>query len=106
MNIQELFKALEEKAGRLSLDPEMTARIAFDITGSEAAQWHGVVEGGKAALHEGPLEEADISVSADSRVALGLYEKTINPMLAFATGKIKVRGDAAKIGLVKSLFGK
>ncbi len=105
MNIQELFAKLQERAGRLDLDPNLTARVAFNIGGSEPAQWHGRVEGGKAVLYEGAApEEAEITVSAASEVAIGLFEKRINPLAAFMTGKVKVRGDGSKIGLIKSLL--
>jgi putative sterol carrier protein len=104
MNISELFAKLQEKAARVSLDPDLTALVAFDISGAEPAQWHGRVAGGKAVLYDGPTEGAEITVSAKSEVAIGVYEKTINPVMAFMTGKIKVRGDSAKIGLIKSLL--
>lgn len=105
MNIQELFAKLQEQAGALTLAPELAARVAFDISGAEPVKWHGIVEGGRAVLYEGPGEaEADITVSAKSEVAIGLFEKTINPVMAFMTGKVKVRGDASKIALIKSLF--
>lgn len=104
MNIHELFEKLQERAGRLSLAPDLAALVAFDISGAEPAQWHGRVGDGKAVLCDGPVEGAEITVSATSEVAIGIYEKKINPMLAFMTGKIKVRGDSAKIGLIKSLL--
>ncbi len=106
MNIAELFTKLQERAGHLSLDPNLTARVAFDITGSEPAQWHGRVEGGRAVLYEGAAAEgeAEITVSAASEVAIGLFEKRMNPLAAFMTGKVKVRGDGSKIGLIKSLL--
>ncbi|UQZ90318.1 hypothetical protein C4J81_14335 [Deltaproteobacteria bacterium Smac51] len=104
MTINELFHNLQERAGRLTLSPDLAAVIAFNITGSEPAQWHGRVEGGRAVLCDGQTDSADITVSAASEVAIGLFEKKINPMAAFMTGKIKVRGDKSKIGLIKTLL--
>lgn len=105
MNIGELFAKIQERAERLTLAPDLTAKIAFDISGSEPARWHGRVESGRAALFEGAGEETpDITVSAASETAIGLFEKRINPLAAFMTGKVKVRGDASKIGLIKSLL--
>ncbi len=106
MNIDELFQILEEKAGRLTLDPQLKATIFFDLTAPEPAQWHGRVEDGRASLSRGPAPEpADISVSASGENAIALYEKRLKPMMAFMTGKIKIKGDPTKIALVKSLLG-
>lgn len=105
MNIDELFTKLAERAARLTLAPDLAATVAFEIGGSEPARWHGRVSEGKAALFEGEGEEApDITVSAASEVAIGLFEKRLNPLAAFMTGKVKVRGDSSKIGLIKKLL--
>jgi putative sterol carrier protein len=105
MNIAELFTKIQERAARLTLAPDLTAKVAFDIGGAEPAQWHGRVEEGKAALFEGPGDETpDITVTATSEAAIALFEKRLNPLAAFMTGKVKVRGDSSKIGVIKKLI--
>ncbi|MDL2226618.1 SCP2 sterol-binding domain-containing protein [Deltaproteobacteria bacterium OttesenSCG-928-M10] len=105
MNINELFNILTEKAAELTLDPELSAIVLFNLTGSEPAKWSGRVHDGRVGLNQGePLDEPDITVTAESDTALAIYEKKLNPMMAFMTGKIKVKGDMSKVALIKGLL--
>lgn len=104
MNIGELFTHLQTQAARLTLDESLAATVSFNITGEEPAQWRGRVAGGRASLEEGPAENPDVTVTADGRTAIGLCEGAVNPLAAFMTGKVKVQGDPAMLGLVKGLL--
>ena len=105
MNISELFDILTDKAAELTLDSALSANILFNITGSEPATWSGRVHDGRAELHQGEtLDEPDITVTAESETALAIYEKKLNPLMAFMTGKIKVKGDMSKVALIKGLL--
>jgi len=105
VNINQLFEILAERSTELTLNSSLEAVILFDITGNEPVKWNGLIKNGAAALALGePLDEPDITVRAASETAIGVYEKTINPMMAFMTGKIKVSGDISKVSLIKSLL--
>jgi len=106
MNSSELFAALKELSSSSHLDPDLELSVFIDINGPDPAQWQGRASGGKVSLEEGQPQEPDITVSASSETALGLYNKTVNPMVAFMTGKIKVKGDLSKVALLKDLFNK
>jgi putative sterol carrier protein len=107
MNTAELFEILKEKAeaARPDLSAGFSAVGLVDLTGSDAAQWSLTAAEGRLALTQGaPAGQPDITVTLAAETAAGLYLKTINPMAAFLTGKIKVKGDPAKIALIKKLL--
>lgn len=105
MNISELFDILAGKAAGLTISPALSANVFFNITGSDPAAWSGRVYDGRANLYQGEsLDEPDITVTAESETALAIYEKRLNPMMAFMTGKIKVKGDMSKVALIKGLL--
>lgn len=104
MDIKELFDILQQKATALKLDPSLKGTVSISITGADPARWHGKVDEGRAFLEQGQLNDADLTVTVSSETALGLFQKTVNPMMAFMTGKIKLSGDVAKIGLLKNLL--
>lgn len=104
MSTKELFAILQEKLNRARLDPSFTASVLFDITAPDPARWHGRIEGGGAELLDGEPPAPDITITASSATVLGLFQKTVNPMMAFMTGKIKLKGDPGKVAALKGLL--
>ncbi|MDR3037808.1 MAG: SCP2 sterol-binding domain-containing protein [Candidatus Adiutrix sp.] len=107
MKTSELFEILKTKAeGAVpDLPPDFAAVAFFDLTGPDPAQWQATAANGRLSLAEGPPSaEPDLTVTLSSDTAVGLYQKTVNPLAAFMTGKVKVRGDAGKIALVRQLL--
>jgi len=107
MNTAELFEILKEKAeaARPDLPAGFSAVGLLDLTGPDAAQWSLSAAEGRLTLAPGaPAGQPDITVTLAAETAAGLYLKTINPMAAFLTGKIKVKGDPSMITLVKKLL--
>jgi len=103
----ELFEILKAKAeaAKPSLPACFSAVALVDLTGPDPAQWRLTAAEGRLTLAEGaPADQPDISVTLAAETAAGLYLKTINPLAAFFTGKVKVKGDPAKIALIKQLF--
>jgi putative sterol carrier protein len=109
MKTSELFEVLKEKAekARPDLSAGFRAVALVDLTGADPAQWSLSAAEGRLTLAEGtPSEQPDISVTLAAETAAGIYLKTINPLAAFLTGKIKVKGDPAKITMIKQLLSK
>ncbi|MDR1921636.1 MAG: SCP2 sterol-binding domain-containing protein [Candidatus Adiutrix sp.] len=104
MNSTELFDILQRKAATLKPEASLTATILFELTGDDGALWRGRVEGGRAELAAGAPADPDITVTAATETAVGLFQKTVNPVAAFMAGKIKVKGDVRLIGLIKDLL--
>lgn len=103
MNSSDLFLALKELAGQARLNPDLEALVYIEVTGDDPAQWQGRVAGGQLSLEEGEPAEPDLTISASSDTALKIYEKKMKLMAAFMTGKIKIKGDLAKIAMLKDL---
>jgi len=109
METSELFEILKTKAeeARPDLPAGFSAVAMVDLTGADPAQWRLSAAEGRLTLDAGaPAEPPDLSVTLAAETAAGIYLKTINPLAAFLTGKIKVKGDPAKISLIKQLLTK
>lgn len=106
MDTTELFNILQPKVAAAKLDPTLSGTVSISITGTDPAQWQGQAVNGRASLEQGELVGADLTVTASSETALGIFQKTVSPMMAFMTGKIKISGDMAKIALLKNLIFK
>jgi putative sterol carrier protein len=104
MGTEELFAILQDKLSRVRLDPDLSATVFFNITEPDPARWHGRLEGGRAVLLDGEPPAPDITVTASGATVLGLFQKTVSPMMAFMTGKIKLKGDPAKLAVLKGLL--
>lgn len=49
-------------------------------------------------------KETDTTVSMDESTFIGLADGSVNPMMAFMSGKIKVKGDMSVATKMQSLF--
>jgi len=104
MNSHDLFFTLSQLAGRANLSPDLDVVAFVELTGDDSALWQARVSGGRISLEEGRPAEPDLTVSASTDTAVKIFEKKINPMAAFMTGKIKVKGNLAKIAQFKQLI--
>lgn len=106
MTTCELFEALQDLSGKARLDPGLEITVNVNLTGSDPAQWIVRAGNGQLALDQGQAPEADVTVTAAGETAVGIFEKTVDPMKAFLTGKIKLKGDIGKIAMLKQLITK
>lgn len=104
MTSKELLSTLQELSVKAKVDPSWEARVLLELTGSDPAQWLGRIGGGQVKLDEGRPENPDLTITASSETAVAIYQKRLNPLMAFMTGKIKVKGDVAKMALLKGLL--
>ena len=65
------------------------AVIQYDI---DRPLWHEI-QGGEVRVHEGRAEAPDLVVAAKDAVLLDVFHGRANPMMAFMTGRLKVKGD-------------
>jgi putative sterol carrier protein len=96
MDIHELLRRVPD-----ACDPDaltsLEGTIQFEIS---RPVWHEVREG-TVRVHEGRTEAPTAVVEASDALLADLYAGRANPVLAFMTGKLKVKGD---VGLVKRLI--
>jgi putative sterol carrier protein len=61
---------------------------------------NGVVQ----SLTEESTPTADINVTIDSDILIGIMNKTINPMTAYQTGKLKAKGNLTDLLKLQKLL--
>jgi len=75
---------LAEKAG------DLEASVVLDV-GDEA--WSLLIKNGACRLQEGDLPNADLRLQASEKDLLRLFKGELNPMFAFTTRKLRLKGD-------------
>ena len=91
MTAREFFESLPGRP-----DPERLRGVRntyfFDVAG--AGRWLVAVDDGTVTVEESPESpNADVSFALSSETFEKLVDKRQNPMLAYATGKLKISGD-------------
>jgi putative sterol carrier protein len=76
----------------------------FELSGEGGGTWHAAITNGELQVAEGAHAAPDVVISAKAEHYLAIAEGRMNQMLAFATGKLKVRGDLGKAMKLQSLF--
>ena len=104
MNSNDLYAYIEKNAATIKVDESLKASILFDLSGPDGAKWQVLLDNGNAQVAKGAPANPDVTVSATMETALGLFQKTVNPMMAFLTGKIKIKGDPSLIGQIKKII--
>ncbi len=63
------------------------------------------IEDGKAhSLRDGLIDDPDVTIAADLETIIGLLEKRIRPMKAFAQRKLRVAGEIEDLLRLRKLF--
>jgi putative sterol carrier protein len=89
---------------RLAAKPDVAAKIGavyqFNVSGPEGGTWtvDCAVPGGKVSAGGSP--DARCTVSATDKDLLAIVNGTLNPQMAFMSGKLRIAGD---IGLAMKL---
>jgi putative sterol carrier protein len=74
---------------------DINATIQFDLSGEGGGQWYVTIVNGKATTSKGMAPNPNLTLSASAADYLALFNGQLNPMNAFMTGKLKVKGDMA-----------
>ena len=97
-------KAAQLKEGGGSL-ASINSKYQFDLSGDDGGQW--VIELTEACQEVRPGTEDDaactIAMKADDFV--GLIKGTLNPQMAFMTGKLQVKGDMGLALKLQNVLG-
>lgn len=97
MTAKELLRRMPD-----ALDPRAAvgtdAVIQYDI--SEPT--YQVLREGELTVHDGRAENPDLTVAISDENLVSLFRGELNPMTAFMSGKLKVKGD---MGLAQRLVG-
>jgi putative sterol carrier protein len=96
-NMAKNFNA--EKAG------DMNASVVFDLSGEGGGAWTVTVADGKANVVQGASENATATIRMTAADYEAMTTGSLNPMMAFMSGKIKVEGDLNTVMKFQTLFG-
>lgn len=83
-----------------------TMGILFDLSGDNGGQWYVDISDGKLDVSQGSpaaAPSATVRMTADDFQAMS--SGSLNPMMAFMTGKVKVEGDLNSVMKFQSLVG-
>lgn len=76
----------------------------WNVTGDEAGKYALKVANGTCELITGGVEKPDITFTVADKDWLAIAEGKLDPMNAFATGKLKVAGDLMLAMKIQQLF--
>ena len=88
MKASDLIKRLPEVVNQEGAD-NVNAIIQYDIS----EPMYQVVDNGEMTIHEGTTEDATLTITMADDDLISLFKGELNPMMAFMSGKIKLKGD-------------
>jgi putative sterol carrier protein len=99
---KEFFESLPERVNGRGHATGIEASYVFDI--SDRGIWTVKVDDGKVAVTEGD-EGGDCTVSASEETFQKIIDGRQNPLTAYMTGKLKVKGDMNAALKLKEILG-
>ncbi len=99
---REFFEALPDRVNGGGHAAGIDASYVFDIAGS--GTWTVKIDDGKVAVSEGDAG-GDCTVSASEDTFRRILDGRQNPLTAYMTGKLKVKGDVNAALRLKDVFG-
>jgi putative sterol carrier protein len=70
-----------------------TKKVMFDFTDTKEQYVLSVVDGKEASVEKSPAQNADVVVTISTDTLAGIMNRTANPVTAYITRKIKVKGS-------------
>jgi putative sterol carrier protein len=94
--------------GRLQADKAAGTNmdILFDLSGADGGQWYVSIADGQLNVSQGaPAATPNATVKMTAEDFQAMSSGSLNPMMAFMTGKVKVDGDLNTVMKFQSLVG-
>ena len=109
--VKELLEnAVEQFNAKADSDPKFREEVegktrTIQLVLEDGRAWNFKMDNGHIdGVHDGPLEEADISVISDEETLKGIFEGSISAMRAYATKKIKFKASLQDLLALRKLF--
>lgn len=104
MTVKETFEKLPEWFVPSNVPDGWDRVIQYNITGPGGGKWYLIIKDKKLTVKEGEAEKYDIYVEVDADTYVGIFEGTVNPLLAMRHKKMIARGAMADIMVAGRLF--
>lgn len=105
MSVAELFNSMP---ARFQADKaaDTNMGILFDLSGDDGGQWYVDIADGQLNVAQGaPAAAPSATVKMTAEDFQAMSSGSLNPMMAFMTGKVKVDGDLNSVMKFQSLVG-
>ena len=105
MTFESLFMIMKEKLATVDVR-EIRGHVAleFQVRGEAKGMFFVEITNGHLRIEPYNYQDRDVSFAADAKTYLEIIEGKLDPMIAFAVGRVKVYGDMNKAGLVMQLL--
>jgi len=78
--------------------------LQYHITGKDSGDYKIIIKNGFLKIEKGIHDKPNVIIRMEDEIWLGLFNHTVNPMLAFTSGKIKIKGDFGLAMKVPKIF--
>ncbi len=105
MTFESLFEAIKEKLNFADVrDVRGRVALEFQVQGEVQGMFFVEIINGSARIEPYNYLDRDVSFAADAETYLEILNGELNPMIAFAVGRVKIYGDIQKAKLAVRLL--
>jgi putative sterol carrier protein len=105
MSVSDLFNSMPQRFDA-SKAGDAKMGILFDLSGGDGGQWYVDIDNGQLNVSQGaPAATPNATVKMTAEDFQAMSSGSLNPMMAFMTGKVKVDGDLNTVMKFQSLVG-
>ena len=105
MTFESFFAAVKEKLDCADVrDIRGHVALEFQVRGEAKGMFFVEITNGRIRIEPYNYHDRDVSFAADADTYLAIMNGELNPMIAFATGRVKIYGDMQKAKLAVHLL--
>ena len=99
----EAFDMMESKFDAGAADG-VDVVFQYSISGDGGGEWYAVIKDKTCKVSSGKHDKPTTTIIMESGDFMAMMNKTLNPMQAYTSGKLKIEGDVMKSQLIEKLF--
>lgn len=105
MTFDSIFAAVKKKCARADVrDIQEHVALEFQVQGEAQGMFYIEIAHGRMRIEPYNYFDRDASFAADAHTYMEILQGDLNPMIAFAVGRVQIYGDMDKAQLVKKFF--
>ena len=103
MTIQDVFRLLPE-AFQADKAEGVDIVFQYSISGDNGGEWYALIKDQTCEVTKGTHDSPTTTILMNEEDFVALIQKQLDPMQAYTTGKLKIKGDLMKSQLIEKLF--